>query len=207
MGLQKPPTQHHSSPDERRLPRDFAGLSEELDAPSPMARRWAARDLADFPEASPRLLARLHHEPDHSVREVIFTALTRLGDEPALLGLIECLRSEDAELRNDAIGALQQLPEEVAPHMERLLADPDSDLRIFAVNVLESLRHPQVEQWLIKVIEQDPHINVCAAAVDLLGEVGTAAAREPLHSLNERFAGEPYIRFAVDLALKRIGGD
>jgi HEAT repeat protein len=85
-----------------------------------------------------------------------------------------------------------------------LLADTSTDVRIFAVNILESLRHPEVESWLIAVIERDPHLNVCATAVDLLGEVGTEAAREPLERLKARYAGEPYIQFASDLALKRI---
>jgi len=205
MGLKKPPQQTTAARNERHLPRDFTGLCQALEDDSPKARRWAARDLAAFPEASAALLARLGREPDHSVREVMLTSLTRLGDATALAGLIDCLRSEDALLRNEAIEALQQLPEEVAPHMERLLADPDSDVRIFAVNVLQSLRHPGVEPWLIAVIERDAHVNVCAAAVDLLGEVGSGAARAPLQALKERFPHEPYIRFAVDLALKRIG--
>jgi hypothetical protein len=49
-------------------------------------------------------------------------------------------------------------------------------VRIFAVNILESLRHPQVEEWLIEVIEGDPHLNVCGTAVDLLGETGSPGA-------------------------------
>jgi hypothetical protein len=61
-----------------------------------------------------------------------------------------------------------------------------------------------VEAWLIAVIERDPHLNVCATAVDLLGEVGADAAREPLARLKARYADEPYIQFAADLALKRI---
>jgi len=50
-------------------------------------------------------------------------------------------------------------------------------------------------------------LNVCATAVDLLGEVGSDAAREPLLRLKERYADEPYIQFAADLALKRIAED
>jgi hypothetical protein len=72
------------------------------------------------------------------------------------------------------------------------------------VNILESLRHPEVESWLIEVIDSDPHLNVCATAVDLLGEVGSSAAREPLLRLKARYTEEPYIQFAADLALKRI---
>ena len=88
--------------------------------------------------------------------------------------------------------------------MRGLLNDTNPDVRIFAVNILESLRHPEVESWLITVIDNDPQLNVCATAVDLLGEVGSDAAREPLLRLKARYADEPYIQFATDLALKRI---
>jgi HEAT repeat protein len=99
---------------------------------------------------------------------------------------------------------MKLLPEEVAPIMRELLGDADPDVRIFAVNILESLRHPEVEAWLIEVIATDPHVNVCATAVDLLGEVGSAAAREALLHLKARFSDEPYVQFATDLALRRI---
>jgi HEAT repeat protein len=190
--------------DERGMPRDCASLVVELDNPDPMVRRWAARDLADCEGAAGALVSRLQREDDASVREIIFSTLTLLGDEVAVAGLVDCLRSEDAPLRNEAIEAMQQLPDEVAPIMRGLLADPDSDVRIFAVNILESLRHPGVEPWLIEVIEHDPQVNVCATAVDLLGEVGSTAAGEPLRRLKARFADEPYIQFAADVALKRV---
>ncbi|MEE2748809.1 MAG: HEAT repeat domain-containing protein, partial [Pseudomonadota bacterium] len=77
---------------------------------------------------------------------------------------------------------------------------------IFAVNILESLCHPDVEQWLIDVIRDDEHINVCATAVDLLGEVGSEKSEPALLALKERFTDEPYIQFAADLAIKRITG-
>jgi hypothetical protein len=60
---------------------------------------------------------------------------------------------------------------------------------------------------LIDVIDADAHVNVCATAVDLLSEVGTAWALEPLARLKARFAEEPYIQFAADLALRRIHED
>jgi len=50
----------------------------------------------------------------------------------------------------------------------------------------------------------DDHVNVCGSAVDLLGEVGSNAALQSLQRLKERFAAEPYIQFAADLAIKRI---
>ena len=190
--------------DERHRPRDLAGLTVNLEAANATARRWAARDLADFAEAVPALVGRLELEADATVREAIFMTLTEIGDATAVQGLVKCLRSEEAALRNEAIEAMKHLPDAVAPIMAGLLADPAPDVRIFAVNILESLRHPDVEKWLIDVISDDSHINVCATAVDLLGEVGTEAAIAQLEALKRRFAGEPYIEFAADLALRRI---
>ena len=138
------------------------------------------------------------------MREAILNSLLRLHDPSISSGLADCLRSEDAALRNDVIDAFKQLGDEVAPILRSLLADPDPDVRIFVVNILNSGRHPDVEQWLIEVIERDTHVNVCATAVDLLCEVGTEAAIDPLLHLKARFAHEPYIQFAADLALKRV---
>lgn len=195
------------SGNERIASRDFAGLVAELSDANPAARRWAARDLAAYPEASAALVARIKDEGQSNVREALLTSLTWIGDEVAVAGLIDCLRSEEAALRNEAVEAMKELPEKVAPIMGTLLADANPDVRIFAVNILESLRHPTVETWLINVIEHEPHVNVCGTAVDLLGEVGTPVAREALTHLKKRFAAEPYIQFAADLALKRIGED
>ena len=204
MAFIKTQTVQPVAQDERKHGRDCASLVAELDNPNATARRWAARDLTDCPAASAALVNRLQREEDVSVREVILTTLTSLGDEVAVAGLVECLRSECVALRNEAIEAMKQLPDEVASIMRGLLTDASPDVRIFAVNILESLRHPEVESWLIAVIDNDPHLNVCATAVDLLGEVGSLAAREPLLRLKARYADEPYIQFAADVALKRI---
>lgn len=190
--------------DERKQSRDCASLEAGLENNNPAARRWAARDLADCPDASAPLVRRLQCEEDVSVREVILSTLTSLGDEVAVAGLVACLKSENAALRNEAIEAMKQLPDAVAPIMRGLLDDADPDVRIFAINILESLRHPEVESWLISVIENDQQLNVCATAVDLLGEVGTDAARIPLQKLMARYSDEPYIQFASGVALKRI---
>lgn len=204
MALVKTQIAQPVAEDERKQSRDCTSLMAELENGNPAVRRWAARDLTDCPAASAALVNRLQREEDVSVREIILTTLTSLGDEVAVAGLVDCLRSESAALRNEAIEAMKQLPDEVAPIMRGLLTDADPDVRIFAVNILESLRHPEVESWLISVIDSDPQLNVCATAVDLLGEVGSSAAREPLLRLKARYADEPYIQFAASLALKRI---
>ena len=184
---------------------DVAGLRTLLqESPLASERYRAARELSAFPEVSPLLVARLALESDPTVREFIVSSLIKIGDEVAVHGLLACLKAQDAGLRNDAIEALKQLPTEVRLLLSEWLKDPDPDVRIFIVNVLESLRHPQVEPWLIEVISTDPHVNVCATAVDLLGELGAIGSIAALQSLKLRFPDELYIQFAVDVALKRI---
>ncbi len=206
MAFIKKQTAHVESEDQdiRGLERDFIGLVAELDSDDSSVRRWAVRDLMPMPESSQPLVKRLTRENDASVRAAILNALAHLGDSVAVAGLVDCLRSEDAALRNEAIDVLKEVPHAVEPIIGGLLTDEDSDVRIFAVNILESLRHKNVEQWLIGVIEKDTHVNVCSTALDLLTEVGTEQSIPALNLLKNRFSDEPYICFSVDLALKRI---
>jgi HEAT repeat protein len=206
MGFVKISATDISTDDQRHNDRSYLGLLDSLQSTDEMTRRWAARDLAAFPQASAALMQQLTQEPDRSVREAIFVSLTQIGDQIAVDGLITCLRSEVVNLRNDAIEAMKLMPDAVAPMMQGLLHDSDPDIRIFAVNILESLRHPKVESWLIDVITTDPHLNVCATALDLLAEVGSQQAIEPLQQLKQKFADEPFVQFAIDIALTRIQG-
>ena len=186
--------------------RDCNDLAAALGSDDAVVRRQAARELAHCQDAGRPLVTRLVREEDHAVREIILNTLVRLNDPAAISSLVDCLRSEDAALRNEVIEAFKQMGSEVSRILESLLADPDPDVRIFAVNILDSEQHPEVESWLINVIEADAHVNVCATAVDLLCEVGTEAAVDPLIQLKARFQSEPYIQFAANLALKRIRG-
>lgn len=186
--------------------KDYATLLGELAGAAPAARRRAALDLGETPAAAEPLSARLTVEPEKAVREAIVTSLIRIGNETAVEGLLPLLRSDDAGLRNDVIEALQQMAESVGPFMEAMLSDTDPDVRIFAVNILEALRHERSRLWLEQVVANDPHINVCATAVDLLAEIGTPESLPTLQALLERFGKQPYIRFAVDTAVSRIKG-
>jgi len=207
MGLIKQVAEASTGAHLRQRGRDCPSLIQALDDPQPMVRRWAARDLADChdcAETVPALLARLPQETDAAVRAIILTTLLKLADARVAQALTDCLRHASPVLCQEIIGTLQQMPQLLAPLIPALLRDQDSALRIVTVNILESLRHSEVEQWLLQVISEDQHVNVCAAAVDLLGEVGSAAARTPLLALRQRFADEPYVAFAADLALRRL---
>ena len=208
MGLVKRDQKKQSADmvgERRKRIRDFVGLVKGLSDPDPTVRRWCARDLAVFSEASKHLVEQLKKEEDKSVKEVIVTTLIRIGNKEAVQGLIECLRSDDAHLRNASIEALKHLPHKVSPVMEQLLKDKDPDIRIFAINILESLKDERVEDWLIYVIENDPHINVCGTALDLLTEVGTEKALPSIAKVKERF-NNPYINYVADIAVRRIRG-
>jgi len=188
----------------RHNKRDYDGLVEELGSSNPAERRWAARDLVDYPKAVEVLLATLPNEPEHPVREAIFDSLQHIGGETVVSGLIPLLRVEDAELRNGAIEVLQSMPEGVALHIIELLNDQDSDVRIFAVDILQVLAHPQTPEWLLSVLKDETHVNVVATAVDRLAEVGTLEMLPELEAIKQRFPEEAYIAFAVNTAIRRI---
>ncbi len=192
---------------QRAYVRDTAGLVEQLGDDDPTARRWAARDLALHPEASAALCARLKEEADLSVRSAMFTSLSTMGGPEVAETMIGLLRTEDAGLRNGAIEVLAGLPDAVAPRIEALLHDADSDVRIFTVNLLGDLKHPRVPTWLTQVLLEDAAVNVVGAALEVLTEVGTVESVPVLRATASRFPDDAYIGFAVDLAIERIGAE
>jgi HEAT repeat protein len=191
---------------ERRYARDFAGLTAQLQDDDAAVRRWAARDLARHDEAAVTLAARLSKEPAPEVREAIFDSLLALGSDEAVDELLVLLRSEDAALRNGAVMVLQQLPDPVGRRMGGLLADPDPDVRIMALDIVQSLPHPDAPRWLADVVQHDGVVNVVGVALDRLAEVGTPDLLPILVEAKQRFADEPYIQFAVDIVVRRIEG-
>jgi HEAT repeat protein len=179
-------------------------LQEDLQSDDAAVRR-AAVLRAGRCGATVLLASRLQVENDHAIREMILTNLVRNGGLAAARPLLNLLRSDDADLRNAVIETLQGMSDAITPLIEDLLADPDSDVRIFAVNILQSLKSPTVADLAAKVISTDPHVNVCAAAVDVLAEVGRPEMAGALRDVATRFPDQPFLAFAVRTALKRIG--
>lgn len=190
--------------DPPRASDDPAALTARLGAPEAAERRAAAHALGAWAQAAPALLDALGDETEQSVRSALLGALARVGSEEAVAGLADCLRSEDAWLRNAAIEELRAMPEQVAGVIAHLLADWDRDVRILAVGILDTLRHERVEEWLLQLIDADADVNVCGAALDVLAEIATERAEAPVAALLVRFADEPYIAFAGKLVLGRL---
>jgi HEAT repeat protein len=205
MGLRKPATREPlREVVEREHVRDVGGLLEQLMSGSAEQRRWAARDLSGVREAVKALGAQLARETDPRVREALFTSLSATGGGDAVDALLPLLRTEDAQLRNGAIEALAGMPKAVAPRIAALLRDDDPDVRIFTVNLLGELRHDQVVPWLLQVLRGEREVNVVAAAIEVLAEVGGPEHVTPLRDAARRFAADPFIAFAADIAAARI---
>lgn len=191
---------------ERQYPRDRAGLIAQLGDADAAVRRWAARDLGRHPEAVPALAARLSVEAAPAVREAILDALLAIASDEAVEELLVFLRSEDAALRNGAVAVLQQLPEPVSRQMQGLLADADPDVRIMAIDILQTLPHAEAPLWLADLLGHERQVNVVGAAIDRLAEIGTEDMLLLLDEVRDRFEDEPYIQFAIDTVVRRIRG-
>lgn len=180
-------------------------LLADLLAQDVATRRNAARDLAGCPQAAPALCAAVALEAHESVRVPMFTALIRIGTKEAASGLIPLLASEDPGLRNGAIEALKTMPGSAAECISEIFAG-STDVRIFGVEILGALAHPERQNWLLQVIEADDEVNVCAAAVEALLDCGDRAAIGPLQALLARYPDEPFLAFSIRAVLERIKG-
>jgi len=179
-------------------------LAVELRHPDP-ERRWsAARRLGDRPGAAEHLAAALPGETEPRVVEAIFTALARRGGEESAPHLFPLLRSDDAGLRNGAIEALQTMPAALAGHIEELLHDLDSDVRIFAVELTRKMPPAPATASLCRLLDREAHPNVCAAAVDVLAEIGSRAAIPHLERCRDRFATQLFLPFAIATAIETL---
>jgi HEAT repeat protein len=167
--------------------------------------RWSAvRALGGRADAVAALREMLASERAPRVREAIMTALVRVGDEASVLTLLPYLRSQDAGERAAVVEALQALPDAIAPFMPSLLSDDDADVRILATEFARNMPAADATAVLCALLDKDRHPNVCATAVEVLAEVGTPAAIPALRACAERFAGTPFVPFAVSVALARI---
>ncbi len=168
--------------------------------------RWAAaRGLAATPGAARLLGDALASESDERVREAIFTSLARIGGAESLDAVLPCLRSDDANLRTGALDALKLLCAAAPDRLGALLRDSDVDVRILACDLAREAPPGEAAKFLEAVIEADPEVNVCAAAVDVLAEIGSAENLPSLARCAARFPDQPFLAFAARVASERIG--
>ena len=177
-----------------------------LESSDPECRWAAARALAGHPEAVTALSEALARETVPRVREAIMTALIRIGDTASVEAILPYLRSQNAGLRAAAIEALQAMPSAIAPFIAPLFSDTDSDMRLLATELARNIKASEATPLLCDLIEREQHPNVCAAAIDVLIEVGTPEALPALEKCAVRFAATPFLPFAISMAIARISG-
>jgi HEAT repeat protein len=179
----------------------YASLrSEQID------ERWrAARALAAFPQAAAVLGRAVGSEPEARVREAMFTSLARIGTLDSLKALAPHIRSDDAAHRTGAMDALKAIPEGLPTVMAELLKDPDADVRLLACDLARELPGAEATAILSAVLDTDAEVNVCAAAVDVIADIGSPEALPSLRRCAERFPDEPFLAFAIKIAGDRIG--
>ncbi|WP_176556348.1 HEAT repeat domain-containing protein [Rubellimicrobium rubrum] len=175
----------------------------DLEAVDAHVRRGAARRLSVDPGAADALGRAFGVEGDPSVREAILAALVRIGGVRAVEAVLPYLRSDDAALRTGALDVLKSLPESVEC-LPALLDDPDADLRVLAAEVARAMPNGAALLCRRLLHEHDP--NVCAAALDVLAEIGGPDCLPSLQVCAERYVSEPFLRYAVATAVARIGG-
>jgi HEAT repeat protein len=168
-------------------------------------QRWAAvRAAAERPDGLTLLAAALGRESDPRVREAIFTGLARLASPESAAVVVPHLRSDDANLRTGAIDALRAMPQACQPHLPALLADSDADVRLLSCELARGLPDEEANRLLCDLLERETEKNVCAAAIEVLAEIGRPEALPSLARCGTRFSGDPFITFSLKVATERI---
>jgi HEAT repeat protein len=168
--------------------------------------RWtAARAAAEQPNSVADLATALAQEPDSRVREAIFTSLARIATTASAEAVLPYLKSEDADLRTGAIDALRAMPLAAALYLPRLLSDPDADVRLLTCELVRCLPDADANRLLCELLDREAEKNVCAAALEVLSEIGRPEALSSLERCATRFAADTFIVFSVSVARDRIG--
>lgn len=168
-------------------------------------QRWtAARMAADVAGGAEALAAALPIETDARVREAMLTSLSRIGSPQSVNAIVPLLRSDDANLRAGALDALSAMVGTYREFLPALLRDSDNDVRILSCELVRGLPSADATSLLCNLLVQEQDPNVCAAAIDVLAEVGGIEALPVLAQCENRFSATPFLGFAIKIATDRI---
>jgi HEAT repeat protein len=153
------------SPEERHLHRDLL-LAAELAVESGHGQIMRGILVS-------RLLRVLRgRRVGDSVREAAAAALGQIGDAAAVPGLLQALRSADAEVREVAAKALGEIGDKAAvPGLLHALRSADAEVRRAAAEALGRIRDVGAVPGLVKALD-DVVARVRAAAEESLKQIG-----------------------------------
>ena len=161
-------------------------LLDTLDGDDPGYRLRAARSLGFRRELSalPRLLQMLRDSDERPrVRSEVAQALARIGDQRAVPGLINVLRTDPREeLRGIAATSLGHLALEsaVKPLITALETEQNLLVQIDIVSALGAFSHPMAVAALSEILESETNTSLHRRAIIALGRSSAPEATTPL---------------------------
>jgi HEAT repeat protein len=176
--------------------------------------RWAAARALGVVQAgisihdgTNALAEALKREVEPHVRDAIFTSLVRIGSQESVDAVVPFLRVDDANLRMGALDALRAMIGAAREILPQLLSDPDADIRVISCDLVRELPSSEATRLLCDLLKNESEQNVCAAAVDVLADIGDRAALPFLEDCATRFGGATFLAFAVKIAMERIASE
>ncbi len=184
---------------------DIQTLIASLAGEDETDRSNAAEDLgyANAAESIAPLVERLAVEPSRKVRETVLLALERINHPEVLDLMAALLGSDDAFLRNQAVGLLQRKGAAAVPVLLARMHDADADVRKFALDAAAGIASPKVERIYDAAI-RDPDLNILIAVLEYVGEQRKSRFRPTVEAIFLD-ATEPMVVCAAFAALLQIG--
>lgn len=151
-------------------------------------------------EAVP-LLAELLKTNHLGLQEAADHALRHIGGKESVQAVVPLLRSDDVPVRNLSMDILREVGAQDFPSLVELVHDEDTDIRIFAVDILGSTDSFKAVEPLCDALLKDPEVNVRYQAAVSLGELENPDAAKCLNfALND----DEWVQYAVIEALAKI---
>lgn len=167
--------------------------------PASLVTRLAALTRPEDRAIREELILGAMGDPASPIREVAVAWAARCLEPSRLVPLV----AEDANaiVRNAALAALERQGPYAVAAVERMTTEPDSDVAMFACQVLGAIGGETSTEPLLAAL-QHPEINVRQAAIEAMGRL---KARPAVPALVALLAGDPWLQLAAVLALGQIG--
>jgi HEAT repeat protein len=171
-------------------------------------KEYASEEIVKFEGGVEYLLVYISNEKaDKHLSTKVASVISKIpSDKAPIEKIMDLLKLDNAYARNLGISMLRNFGDTIKYYIVKFLIGDDRDLRIFAINVLGDVNFSESRDMLVELLQNEKDINVAMTAVDYLAEIGEVDDIELLKSLKERFAGDFYVEFAVDSAIKSIEG-
>jgi HEAT repeat protein len=167
--------------------------------------RWsAARAAADLPGSVPVLKDALQREQSPVVREALFSALAIIASPESVEAVLPFLRADEALIRTEASDAMLAMKGAAWPYVAALLRNQDVDVRILACVLARDMPRDVAVGLYCDLLDSESEPNVCAAAVEVLAEIGESSALPVLERCAKRFSDTPFLKFSIQMAIDRV---